>query len=166
MDTGDMEELYKIHGKVVYGYLLNCTHNRQLAEELTQETFYQAMLTIDRYQGDCKPSVWLCQIAKHIWYKHLKKEKRIADIPAEELEQHTAYYNFEQDFFERRDKLNVYRHIRHLPKDMQEVIYLRLTGDLSFAEIGEILERTEVWARTTYYRGKEKLIQEVEKHET
>lgn len=40
----------------------------------------------------------------------------------------------------------------------KEVLYLRLTGDLSFKEIGEILERSENWARVTYYRGKSKVI--------
>ena len=48
--------------------------------------------------------------------------------------------------------------LQTIGKIYKEVLYLRLTGDLSFKEIGEILERSENWARVTYYRGKSKVI--------
>ena len=53
--------------------------------------------------------------------------------------------------------------IHRLEDPMREVIYLRLIGNLSFAQIGEIMERSENWARVTYYRGKEKVMKEAEK---
>ena len=48
---------------------------------------------------------------------------------------------------------------------MREVMYLRLTGDLSYKEIGEILGRSENWARVNYYRGKELLWRELRENE-
>ena len=48
---------------------------------------------------------------------------------------------------------------------VREVMYLRIFGDLSFAQIGEITGRTENWARVTYYRGKEKLRKELDGNE-
>ena len=47
----------------------------------------------------------------------------------------------------------------------REVLYLRLIGNLSFKEIGEVTGKTETWARVTYYRGKEEVLKEVLKHE-
>lgn len=38
-----------------------------------QTSIYQAVRSIDRFNGSCKVSVWLCQIAKHLWYQHLRK---------------------------------------------------------------------------------------------
>ena len=71
----DMEQIYQTHARTVYKFLLSQCHDADLAEELTQETFCQAVRSIDRFKGDCKVSVWLCQIAKHLWYQHLRKRK-------------------------------------------------------------------------------------------
>ena len=60
-----MEEIYQKYAQTVYKYLLSMTRDSQLAEELTQETFYQAVKSIGRYDGSCSVSTWLCAIAKH-----------------------------------------------------------------------------------------------------
>ena len=72
----EIEKAYTQHAKDVYRYLLSLTHDEDLSEELTQETFFRAMRTMDRYDGSCKLSVWLCQIAKHLWYQWLDKRSR------------------------------------------------------------------------------------------
>ena len=72
-----MEELFKENAKLLYAYLCSLCHDESLAEELTQETFYKACLSIDRYDESCKFSTWLCQIGKHTYYQYLEKHKRI-----------------------------------------------------------------------------------------
>lgn len=74
----DMSRLYQQHAQTVYKFLLAQCRDAHLAEELTQETFYQAIRSVDRFNGSCKVSVWLCQIAKHLWYQHLRKHRREA----------------------------------------------------------------------------------------
>lgn len=69
----EIEKAYTQHAKEVYRYLLSLSHSEDLAEELTQETFFRAMRTIHSYDGSCKLSVWLCQIGKHLWYQWLEK---------------------------------------------------------------------------------------------
>ena len=49
------------------------------------------------------------------------------------------------------------RRVHALPEPGREVVYLRVFGGLSFREIGDVLGKTETWARVTFYRGKEKL---------
>lgn len=68
-----MEDLSEIYKSYVKRFLICLTSNVDLAEELTQETFYQAIKSIHRYNGECKISVWLCQIAKYTYYNYLKK---------------------------------------------------------------------------------------------
>ena len=155
-----MEQIYLEHAKTVYGFLLTRTGNPDLAEELTQETFYQAVKHVDRYEGKSSVSTWLCGIAKNLWYGYLKKQKNQTSLSeAEEIPVDSA----ETELFRGWENLQVLRMIHRLEDPMREVIYLRLIGNLSFAQIGEIMERNENWARVTYYRGKEKVMKEAEK---
>ena len=152
-----MEQIYLEHARTVYGFLLTRTGNPDLAEELTQETFYQAVKHVDRYEGKSSVSTWLCGIAKNLWYGYLKKQKNqasLSEIPVDSAE---------TELFRGWENLQVLRMIHRLEDPMREVIYLRLIGNLSFAQIGEIMERSENWARVTYYRGKEKVMKEAEK---
>ena len=153
----DIEQIYEEYFETVNKYLFCLTHNNDISEELTQETFYKAVKKIDTYKGNCKMSVWLCQIAKNLWYNELKKNKRIDLKNAEELEYLKSDENLENDYILKEDKINLYKKMQTLDEQTREVIYLRITGELSFKEIGDILNKTETWARVTFYRGKQKL---------
>ena len=72
----DMDAAYREYAVMVYKFLLSLCYEEELAEELTQETFYQAVRSVDRYDGSCKVSTWLCQIAKHLWYREMERRKR------------------------------------------------------------------------------------------
>ena len=76
----DIGQIYEEYFETVYKYLFCLTHNNDIAEELTQETFYRAVEKINTYKGNCKISVWLCQIAKHLWYDFCRKNKKIINI--------------------------------------------------------------------------------------
>ncbi len=157
MDGGSMEQIYKDHAKSVYKYLLSITHDENLSEELTQETFYRAVYSIDRYDGTCKISVWLCQIAKHIWYQELDKT---AKYKMQELDEDIpAVATPEDSVIASSEKVALYKAIHSLGEPMKEVVLLRLSGELPFADIGEILGRSENWARTTFYRAKQKIME-------
>ena len=148
MPLANMEEIYQAHARTVYKFLLSQCHDADLAEELTQETFYQAVRSIDRFNGSCKVSVWLCQIAKHLWYQHLRKRKPEEPLPGEHVLLRGGA---------RQGHLDLLRQIHALPPSTREVVYLRAFGGLSFREIGDVLGRTETWARVSFYRGKEAL---------
>lgn len=156
----DIEEYYRAHGKKVYYYILSLVHNEDLAEELTQETFFQAMKTINNYRGECKPSVWLCQIAKHVWYNYLVINKKWNLISIDQLS-----FDIPDDFdivsqiINQEDKSDLYKRIQKLDNPMKEIVCLRVASDLSFFEIGEIMNRSENWARVTFYRAKKKLME-------
>ena len=151
----EMNAIYQQHAQTVYEFLLSQTRDPGLAEELTQETFYQAVRSIDRFDGKCKVSVWLCQIAKHLWYQQLRKQKR--EVPLSEEGIDVPLPSAEEETLDRAGRLELLRQVHSLPEPCREVVYLRAFGDLSFREIGDVLGKTETWARVTFYRGKEKL---------
>jgi RNA polymerase sigma factor, sigma-70 family len=153
----NIEEIYKQYFTTVNKYLFCLTRNQDLSKELTQETFYRAVKKIDSFKGDCKISVWLCQIAKNLWYDELNKQKRTKPIEEDELKKIEARDDTENNIANKEEKMELYRRIQKLDKQTKEVVYLRLTGELSFKEIGDILNKSENWARVTFYRGKQKL---------
>ncbi len=153
----DIEKLYKEHAKAIYKYLMCLTKDSELSEDLTQETFYQAAKGIDKFRGNCKISVWLCQIAKYLYFHHAKN-KKIKEIPLDDLQEYWKDdENVEKTIIDRISLEEVFKQINNLDSITKEVIILRIKGDLSFKEIGDIFNNTEGWARVTFYRGKQKL---------
>jgi len=103
--------------------------------------------------------VWLCSIAKKILYKESKKHNSKIIIPIDDLEL-ADNKNIEEECIKNDNKLRLYESLQNLDVITREVMYLRLTGDLSFKEIGRILNKSENWARVTFFRGKQKLNKE------
>ena len=157
----DIEKIYNEHFQMVFKYVFCMTSDSDLSEELTQETFYQAIKTYDNFRGDSKVSTWLCQIAKNLWRKEYKRRKQHDALPIDALsDEIPCRENIEQEIWDGQSKLDLYKRIQNLDEKMREVMYLRLTGELSFREIGEILKKNETWARVTFYRGKQRMVKE------
>lgn len=154
----NIEDVYKEHSKLVYKYLFCLTHNSELAEELTQDTFVYAIKSIENFKNNCKMSTWLCQIAKHLWYKEIKKARRTNTIHIDEISRSIeSEENIEDKIIKRDERERLYKKIESLPEEIKEIVYLRIVGELSFKQIGEMLGKNENWARVTFYRGKEKM---------
>lgn len=155
-----MEELYLNYAKTVHKYLICLTNDVNIAEDLTQETFYQASKTIKNFKGECKVSVWLCQIAKYFWYKHLEKNKKYNCDSYEDISfEIVGYQNLELDLLKNEDKMELFKKIYLLDSQSKEIIFLRISGELSFREIGDIFNKSENWARVSFYRAKQKLLE-------
>ena len=148
--------IYQQHAQTVYRYLLSLTRDEDLSEELTQETFYQAIRSSGRYDGSCKVTTWLCAIAKNVLQSYRRKHPSHEDLETADLVSPSA----EQEADLTLSRVDLMRSVHALPEPYREVLYLRLFSDLSFREIGDIFGKPENWARVTFYRGKEKLRKE------
>lgn len=157
MEKSKIDEIYRKHATMIYKYLWGLAQDTQLAEELTQETFFQAIKGIDKFRGDCKVSTWLCQIAKNLWYKELERRNKHKTV--ELNDSILSNENVEYYCLNHMEKIEIFRLMHKLLDEAtREVMYLRLGGDLHFSEIADILGKTENWARVTYYRGKQKIM--------
>ena len=154
----NIEEIYKEYCNTIYKYLFCLTCNEDVAEDLTQETFTIAVKEIKKFKGECKVSVWLCQIAKHLWYKKLKKDKKNIHISIEDLTEEIEELETTEDIIcQNEEKLKLFKDMQKLDEKSREIMYLRVVGNLNFIEIGEILGKTPNWARVTFYRAKQKI---------
>lgn len=155
----DKDNIYQEFGDFIFRYLLTLTNDRQSAEELTQETFYQAIKSIDNFHnnGKAKFSTWLCSIAKNVWLQEMNRDKNKRQLMESLSDDTPLFYSLEEEYFRNEDKINFYKKAQQLSEINREILYLRLLGDLSFKEIGSILGGTENWARVTFYRAKQQI---------
>lgn len=168
-----MDVIYQKYAKNVYQYLLSLTGDRDLAEELTQEVFYQAVRSIDRYDGSCKITTWLCAIGKNQLAVYRRKHPQTVPLEKQDeagdvisvLDQRDAASSAENEALEGMGRMGILQQLHQLKEPFREVMYLRSFGGLSFREIGEVFGKTENWARVTFYRAKEHLRKEIEKNE-
>jgi RNA polymerase sigma-70 factor (ECF subfamily) len=77
MNKSALSELFKMHYKTVYGYLIKLTYDQTLAEDLTQETMIKAMVNIKSFKFKSQFSSWLLAIATNLYKNYIKKNKRI-----------------------------------------------------------------------------------------
>lgn len=156
----EFEAIFKDFSPMVFRFLLSHCGDESLAEELTAETFYQAYLHIGRFRGDCKIETWLCQIAKNALYKERKRRGRIAG--QDRLEGVEADVNLFEAIASKEQAMQIHKHLHLLKEPYREVFSLRVFGDLSFREIADICGKSESWAKVTFYRAKNKLIEDLE----
>ncbi|QUO32131.1 sigma-70 family RNA polymerase sigma factor [Faecalicatena sp. Marseille-Q4148] len=155
-----IEEIYEMYSRKVFLFLLSKTNNEDLAEELTQETFFQAVQCIDRFKENSSILTWLCGIAKNVWLKYLRKHQETLSLREDILEiEDKKGINIQ---WEQKEILQL---IHDMNEPMREVMYLRLISNLSFYDIGEIIGKTENWTRVTFFRGKQKIVKEMLKDE-
>lgn len=159
-----MEEIYKEYSKVVYYYLFSLCHNEFVAEELTQETFCRAVQTIEKFRNECKIKVWLCQIAKNLLYKERLRIEKMVTVPInEEIGEIELQYDIEEEFIEKEEEESLYKKIEKLDSPRRELVYLRIKLGLTFKELGQIIGKSETWARVEFYRWKQKLKEEMDR---
>ncbi len=153
----DIDDTYKEYAEMVFKFLMSLCNDEDTAEELTQETFYRAIKSANRYDGTCKVSTWLCQIAKHLWYQEIDKRRR---KETSMLDENIASdkLNLEEELCLIEEKMQFIKAVHILDETAKEVVLLRITGAFSFREIGEVFSKNENWARVTFYRAKQKIM--------
>lgn len=154
-----IEDIYKNYANLIKNYVFVITGDMELAEEIMQETFVIAIDQINKFRGDCEISVWLRSIAKKVLYKKTKRNISAETVHFDDLNIADSK-NIEEECISNNDKLKLYEALQKVDADTREVMYLRLTGELTFKEIGKILHKNENWARVTFFRGKKKLSKE------
>lgn len=153
------DAMYRENSEIVYRYIFSLTQDSNLAEELTQQTFFEVLRHPENFREDSAISTYLCGIAKNLLKKEWLRRKKDAHISLEDADIFPSEHCTETCVSESIERATLFRRIHNLPETMREVVYLRLAGELPFAEIGTILGKSENWARVTFYRAKQKLME-------
>ena len=158
-DVSDFEQVYRENADIVYRYLFSLSHDRDLSEDLTQQTFCEALRHSGKYRGESAMSTYLCGIAGNLMKKELARRAKENHVPIEDMADLPGDGSAEDAAMGSLNRQDLFRRIHALPERTREVVYLRLSGELPFSEIGAILGESETWARVTFYRAKQKLLE-------
>lgn len=155
----DFERIYADYFTVVYRFIFGLCGDAVLAEEVTQEAFFKALKSIGKFRGQCRLEVWLCQIAKNTLYTLSEKRRHTAPLVQETIPAET---DVAATFAEKDDARRAHAALHRLPEPYREVFWMRAFGEMTFAEIGALFDKTESWARVTYHRAKMKIREEMQ----
>ncbi|MEE0266242.1 MAG: sigma-70 family RNA polymerase sigma factor [Acutalibacteraceae bacterium] len=155
----EFEKLFNENRDFVFKYLMKMTHDTLLAEELTQETFFRAYMNYASLRNKEKASVWLCQIAKNTYYAWYNEQKKKDSLDS--LETASTDESIEDAFVQKELSQKALRCLHELDEPYKEVFMLSVFGGFSLKEISSIFGKSESFARVTFYRAKQKLLEKM-----
>lgn len=150
----DLDTIYRLYFREVELYLLAICRDKHIAEELTEQVFFQALEALPKFRGDCDIRTWLCAIAKNRYISHLRRENKTVNI--DDLVLADPGPDIEERIGDKQQAMKIHRYLHELPEPYKEVFSLRVFGQLSFGEIGSLFHRTANWACVTYHRARKK----------
>ena len=156
----EFEQIYITYFRDVYLYIRRLSNSEHIAEEITSETFFKAMKSIDSFRGDCDIRVWLCQIAKNCYYSYIKKAGRTECIDNVEIAEQGA--SFEERLFRHDTAMQIQKILHDVPEPYKEVFMWRVYAELSFKQIGQMFGKSENWACVAYHRARNKIKEKLE----
>lgn len=154
---GDREafgQLYERYLERIFNYVYYRTGNLHDAEDLTARVFQRAMNHIKNYTDRGVPfSAWLYRIAHNLVANWHRDRSRKQEIPLDDLPVIPAKGDHpERNLVRSQDQESLLRMIRRLPSERQNLLILKFVEDMSNAEIGQIMGRSEGAVKSLYHR--------------
>lgn len=156
----DFETIYRTYFGEVELYLRALSKDEHLAEELTEQVFFQALKALPQFRGDCDLRTWLCAMGKNCYLTHLRKHRPGESV--DDLQIPDPHQAVEEQILDRDQAMTIHRVLHDLPEPYKEVFSLRVFGQLSFDQIGSLFGRTANWACVTYHRARQKIKDKME----
>ncbi len=153
----EFEKLFEENREFIFKYLMKMTRDISLSEELTQETFFRAYMNYASLKNKEKASVWLCQIAKNTYFAWYNEQKKNTSL--DELKLPSNDLTVEDAFVQKELSQKALICLHELEEPYKEVFMLSVFGGFSLKDISSIFGKSESWARVTFYRAKQKLLE-------
>ena len=152
----DFERLFQENNPFIFRFLMKLCGDVSLAEELTQETFYRAYMNLSALRSEEKASAWLCQIAKNTYFAWFNQQKRTQTLSEPPID---STPDIAELFEEKELADRAFSCLHALDEPYKEVFMLSVFGGVSLKDISTIFGKSESWARVTFYRAKQKILE-------
>ena len=158
------EDVYKTYFDPVYRYMLRISGSRDIAEEITCETFFKALKCINSFKGESGIFTWLCRIAENCYYTYMKKRGRTVNLEDAESAGmlKDSGQSVESAVIDRDEAGRIRRALHDLPETHKEVFMWRVFAGMSFEEIGALFGKTANWACVTYHRARKMITERMD----
>lgn len=153
----EFEKVFTENNQFVFRFLMKLCGDVSLAEELTQETFFRAYMNISGLRNEEKVAAWLCQIAKNTYFAWFNAQKKNQPMPQKVAIDSTP--DIAELFEEKELAGRAFSSLHELEEPYKEVFMLFVFGGLSLKDISAMFGKSESWARVTYYRAKQKIME-------
>ena len=146
--------VYEKYHRELYLYIYSLSRNHHIAEDLTQETFLKALLSLPEEHGNIR--AWLYMVARNLFFNYRKKASRNVSLE-EEMKRSDEEKDLLANMIENERKLQLYQALKKLDMKKREILLLQYFGDLSQKEIAAVLHITPENVRVLAYRAKNEL---------
>ena len=153
----DFDKLFRENNQFIFRFLMKLCGDASLAEELTQETFFRAYMNLSGLREEEKVTSWLCQIAKNTYFAWFQAQKK--HQPLDEALVADSTPDIADLFVEKELAGRAFSCLHALDEPYKEVFMLAVFGGLSLKAISTMFGKSESWARVTYYRAKQKIME-------
>ncbi len=156
MEKQLLNQLYRKYHKEIYLYLYSLCKKHEVAEDLLQETFLKAILSLSDNHVNVR--AWLYMVARNLYFNYAKKEGRniLLDETEDFMMVDSAGETLERLLKDEQIRL-LYQALQYLNERQREVLTLQYFGGMSQKEIAALLKMTPENIRILLYRGKKKL---------
>ncbi|MGE7925488.1 RNA polymerase sigma factor [Viridibacillus arvi] len=143
MDEKSFQQVYLTHNDAIYQYIFYLIQHRELAEDLTQETFYRAYKQFDTFREEADVKTWIKRIARNLVYDHFRRKQIVKFIPFVHLDDRVEK-DTPSDILERGEAVaNLYETLKELKLPYKETLVLRKIDGLSVKEAADFLGCSE-----------------------
>lgn len=160
METDILEQLYRQYYHSAYLYVLSLCHSRSLAEDIVQDAFVKAFLSLEKEQAEFR--FWLLRVCKNLWIDRLRKDKRLSAYSIDEIHGCGFGENAEVPLLKGEQNRILYESIVRLGEPYREVLVLFYFSQFRMERIAAFLHISIPNVKTILHRARKKLKKELE----
>ena len=160
----DLDIIYDMYFKDVFLYVLSLSKNKEIAEDITGETFLKALKNLDKFDGKKDIRAWLFTIAKNTFFTYAKRQNIYASCALDENINNSSQNVVLENILSNEQRLVIHKFLHSMDNPYKEVFSLRIFGELPFDDIGAIFGKSSGWARVTFFRAKKQILEHMEEN--
>jgi RNA polymerase sigma-70 factor, ECF subfamily len=157
------ESIYYEYSDKIYGYIFMYVNSKEIAEDLTQDTFIKAYKNWHQFNGESHIFTWLVRISRNVAIDYIRKRNRFKFFSIEKYQFDSGHDTPVEIMVKGEKTARLYDAIHSLKLSYQEVLILRKIKEFSIKETAQILGWNENKVKITTSRAMAALKKEMEK---
>jgi RNA polymerase sigma-70 factor (ECF subfamily) len=157
--VNSLKTLFEQYSPSVFSYLLRLSGDRALAQDLTSETFYKAILSIDGFRGDASVKTWLLRIARNLYLRRAQREQRNTSL--ETMQEEGASFvtpqpGPEAEVIRKEGAQAIQEALLALSENDRTILLLSSQENMAYREIAKVLDISVSAVKVRIHRARQR----------